>query len=182
VTKIMNKGKVESCFEPRVTYWSRLTLDDKKSLEHRKRMADQENMPRGAVSRISRWATVLFTIGAWLVLSNHCVLGLGESAKSDSEAGGCPMHSAPAKGSPVKNVPCCKDLRAVASHAVKGLATGASQVVGVQDYGAAVFPSPRVAAQLRALGAGPPRSLSFAESILQRSILAHAPPAGFPRV
>lgn len=91
------------------------------------------------------------------------------------------MHSAPAKGSPAKNIPCCKDLRAVASHAVKDLAA-ASQLAGVQDYSTAVLPSPRVAAQLRALGTGPPRSLSFAESILQRSILAHAPPAGFPRV
>jgi hypothetical protein len=159
-----------------------LTFDDKKSLEHRKRMIDQEDMPRGAVSRIGCWATVLFTIGAWLVLSNHCVLGLGESGKSDSETAGCPMHSAPAKGSPAKNIPCCKDLRAVASHAAKDLATAASQLVGVQDYGIAILPSPRVAAQLRALGTGPPRSLSFAESILQKSILAHAPPARFLRV
>jgi hypothetical protein len=145
-------------------------------------MADQENMPRGAVSRISRWATVLFTIGAWLVLSNHCALGLGESTKADSESGGCPMHSAPAKGNPAKNIPCCKDLRAVASHAAKNLAAVASQLVGVQDHVAAVLKSLRVAAQLFALNTGPPRSLSFAESILQRSILAHAPPASFPRV
>jgi hypothetical protein len=130
---------------------------------------------------ISRWTTVLFTIGAWLVLSNHCALGLGESAKTDSESSGCPMHSAPAKGSPAKNIPCCKDLRAIASHAAKNLATAASQLVGLQDYGSAVL-TQRVAAQLPALGTGPPRSLSFAESILQRSILAHAPPAGFPRV
>ena len=91
------------------------------------------------------------------------------------------MHSAPAKGNPAKNIPCCKDLRAVASHAAKNLAA-ASQLLGVQDYAAAVLTSPRVVAQLHALGTGPPRSLSFAELILQRSILAHAPPAGFPRV
>jgi hypothetical protein len=143
-------------------------------------MTDQENMPTGAVRMISRWTTVLFTIGAWLVLSNHCALGLSESGKADSESNGCPMHSAPAKGSPAKNIPCCKDLRAIASHAAKNLATAASQLVGVQDYGTAVLPPRRVA--LPALGSGPPRSLSFAESILQRSILAHAPPAGFPRV
>ena len=90
------------------------------------------------------------------------------------------MHSAPKKGSPSKSIPCCKDLRAVASHAAKDFAA-ASQLVRVQDY-VAVLPSPRVAAPLIALDTGPPRSLSFAESILQRSILAHAPPAGFPRV
>jgi hypothetical protein len=145
-------------------------------------MTDQENMPRGAVSMIGRWTTVLFTIAAWLVLSNHCALGLGESAKTDSESSGCPMHSAPAKGNPTKNIPCCKDLHAIASHAAKDLATAASQLVGVQDYGTAVLPPPRVAAQLLASDISPPHSLSFAESILQRSILAHAPPAGFPRV
>jgi hypothetical protein len=159
-----------------------LTVDDKKSLEHRKGMTDQENMPTGAVSRISRWTTVLFTIGAWLVLSNHCALGLGESAETDSESAGCPMHSAPAKGNPAKNIPCCKDLRAVASHAAKNFTAAASQLVGVQDYVAAVLASPRGTTRLLALDTGPPRSLSFAESILQRSLLAHAPPARFPRV
>ncbi len=129
-----------------------------------------------------RWTTVLFTIGAWLILSNHCALGLGESAETDSESGGCPMHSTPAKGNPAKNIPCCKDLRAVASLAVKNFAAVASQLVGVQDYVAAVLTSPRGAAQLLALDTGPPPSLSFAESILQRSLLAHAPPARFPRL
>jgi len=145
-------------------------------------MADQQKMPSSAFSMTGRWTTVLVTIGAWLVLSNHCALGLGESAKADSESGGCPMHSAPAKGNPAKNIPCCKDLRAVPSHAAKNLAAVASQLVGVQDHVAAVLRSLRVAAQLLALNTGPPRSLSFAESILQRSILAHAPPAGFPRL
>jgi hypothetical protein len=130
-----------------------------------------------------RWTTVLCTIAAWLVLSNHCALGLGESAETDSESGGCPMHSTPAKGSPAKNIPCCKDLRAVASHAAKNLAAVASQLVGLQDYVAAVLtPPPRGAAQSLALDTGPPHLLSFAESILQRSLLAHAPPARFPRL
>jgi len=128
-----------------------------------------------------RWTTVLLTIAAWFLLSNHCALALGLPAL-DSEPGGCPMHSVPAKGKAAPTVPCCKDLRAVASNAAKNLAAVASQLVGVQDYVAKVLRSPRVAAQLLALNTGPPRSLSFAESILQRSILAHAPPAGFPRL
>lgn len=145
-------------------------------------MTDQENMPSGAFSMTRRWTTVLFTIAAWLVLSNHCALGLGESGKAESQSGGCPMHSAPAKGNPAKNIPCCKDLRAVASHPAKDFAAVASQLVGVQDYVAALLLPPRGAVQLLASDTGPPRALSFAESILQRSILAHAPPAGFPRV
>lgn len=139
---------------------------------------------RIAASLIRQWATVLLTITAWLLLSNHCALGLsGTLVEADSELGACPMHSAPAKGKPAANLPCCKELRAIASHAGKNVATAASQLVGVRDYLAAVFlMPPRLAARVLALDTGPPDSLSFAESILQRSILAHAPPAGLPRL
>jgi hypothetical protein len=94
------------------------------------------------------------------------------------------MHSGPAKEKPVANLPCCKELRALASHAGKSVATGPSQLVGgVRDYVAAIFVMPpRLTARVFALETGPPHSLSFAESILQRSILAHAPPAGFSRL
>ena len=137
-----------------------------------------------AVSGIRQWATVLLTIAAWLLLSNHCALGLsGLLLEADSELGGCPMHSAPAKGKPAANLPCCKELRAIASHAGKNVATVAGQLAGVRDYVAAIFlMPPRLATRVLALDTGPPHSLSFAESILQRSILAHAPPASLPRL
>jgi hypothetical protein len=148
-------------------------------------MGDQKNMLSRSVMRMTRqWSIVLLTIGAWLLISNHCVLGLGDTtADADSKSGGCPMHSAPAKEKPAANLPCCKDLRAIAPHAVKNLTTGASQLGGVPDYVAAIFFGPsRLTTQLLALETGPPPWLSFAESTLQRSILAHAPPAGFPRL
>ena len=147
-------------------------------------MSDQKNMlSRGVRSMTGKWAIVLVTIGAWLLLSNHCVLGLGETAKPDSESSGCPMHSAPAKEKPAANLPCCKDLHALAPHAVKNIAAVVSQLVGGYDYFASIcLTPPRLTAQLLALETGPPDSLSFAESILQRSILAHAPPAGMPRL
>ena len=141
-------------------------------------------LSRIAVSMIRQWATVILTITAWLLLSNHCALGLsGIVVESDSESGGCPMHSAPAKEKPATNLLCCKELRALAPPAVKNITAVASQLVGVQDYVAAIFlVPPRLTTQLLALDTGPPHLLSFAESILQRSILAHAPPAGFPRL
>jgi hypothetical protein len=148
-------------------------------------MGDQKNMLSCSVMRMTRqWAIVLLTIGAWLLISNHCVLGLGDTAsKPDSKSGGCPMHSAPAKEKPAANLPCCKDLHAITSHTVKNLTAGASQLVGMQNCIAVIFSvSPRLTTQLLALETGPPPWLSFAESILQRSILAHAPPAGFPRL
>jgi hypothetical protein len=68
-------------------------------------------------------------------------------------------------------------------HATKNVATVARQLVGAQDYVAAVFiVPPRVILQPLSLSAGPPGALSFAESVLQRSVLAHAPPAVFDRV
>jgi hypothetical protein len=139
---------------------------------------------RIAASLIRQWATVLLTIAAWILLSNHCALGLsGALVETDSELGACPMHSAPAKGKPAANLPCCKELRALASHAGKNVAAAASRLVGVRDYEAAIFLTPpRVPAPVLVLDTGPPPSLSFAESILQRSILAHAPPAGLPRL
>jgi hypothetical protein len=139
---------------------------------------------RIAASLIRQWATVFLTITAWLLLSNHCALGLsGTLVEADSVLRGCPMHSAPAKGKPAANLPCCKELRAIASHAGKSIAAGASRPVGVRDYVAAIFlMPPRVTARVPALDTGPPQTLSFAESILQRSILAHAPPAGLTRL
>jgi hypothetical protein len=59
----------------------------------------------------------------------------------------------------------------------------ATQVVGTQDYVAELMlVPPRVVFQPVSLDTGPPRSLSFAESVLQRSVLAHAPPVVFARV
>ncbi len=131
-----------------------------------------------------RWATVLLTITAWILLSNHCALGLsGPGVSSDSEKGGCPMHSAPAKEKPAANIPCCKELCAVTLHATKSVTILARQSVGAQDYLAAVFViPPRVALPPASLDTGPPRARSFAESVLQHSVLAHGPPAIFHRV
>jgi hypothetical protein len=140
-------------------------------------------LSRVAASLITRWATVFLTITAWLLLSNHCALGLsGALVEADSELGACPMHSAPAKEKPVANLPCCKELRALASHAGKSVAAVA-HLVGVRDFVTGIFVMPpRLTARVLVLETGPPHSLSFAESILQRSILAHAPPAGLPRL
>jgi hypothetical protein len=141
-------------------------------------------LSRSAMTMTGRWATVLLTITAWILLSNHCALGLSSAVVSSApDTGGCPMHSVPAKEKPVAHLPCCKDLRAVTTHAAKSVAAVATQLVGMQDYVAAIFlMPPRLTTQVLASDTGPPNLLSFAESILQRSILAHAPPAGFPRL
>lgn len=126
----------------------------------------------------ARSITVLLSIAAWMVLSNHCALGaITLPANSGVEASGCPMHSAPAKKKPAAKLPCCKDLRAVAAKAVASAMAATIRFVGVQDYAAEIFLSPPpVAIGVDGLDTGPPGAFSFAESVLQQSILAHAPP------
>jgi hypothetical protein len=138
-------------------------------------------MRAGSVlGRMNRSFTVLFTIAAWLCLSNHCALGLAPTSSStseESEAGACPMHSAPAKKKPAENPPCCKDLRATAVHAVKNFGAQAGQLVGVSDYAPAIFQTPpRLVTAVKGLDTGPPGCYSFAELVLQKSMLSHAPP------
>jgi hypothetical protein len=141
-------------------------------------------LSRSAMGMTRRWATVLLTITAWIFLSNHCALALsGTVVDSDSATGGCPMHSAPAKERPAANLPCCKELRAVGTQMVKSVAAVAKELVGSRDYDAENFlPPPRVSIAPFALDTGPPGAFSFAELVLQRSFLAHAPPVVFARV
>ena len=136
-------------------------------------------LSRRTIGRASQSLIVLVTIAAWFCLSNHCVLGLGMTGPVVvAESTGCPMHSTPAKEKkPATKLPCCKDLRAVAAK-FAGKTMGATmRLVRVQDYSVGVFsPPPRIALQLEGLDTGPPGNFSFAESVLQQSILAHAPP------
>lgn len=149
-------------------------------------MSDQKNMLRQIfLSRTCQSLTALLTIAAWFCVSNHCALGFGAPAAlaAPAEASVCPMHSSPAENKPAANIPCCKELRAIASHAVKNITGVVRQVVGVRDYVAATFVAPpRLPISLVALDTGPPYLVSFAESILHRSLLAHAPPASFAHV
>lgn len=126
----------------------------------------------------ARAAFALLTIAVWFSLSNHCALGaVTLPVEAGVEASGCPMHSAPAKKKPAAKLPCCKDLRAVAAKAAASAIAATIRFVGAQDYAAAVFlPPPRVALEIECLDTGPPGAFSFAEAVLQQSILSHAPP------
>jgi hypothetical protein len=135
---------------------------------------------RIALGRTRQSLTALLTIATWFCLSNHCALGFG-MARSElarpAEAGACPMHSAPAKEKPASNVPCCKDLRAVTAKSVANANRAPMQSSGAPDYAAEIiWPTLHLAVQVLALDTGPPGTFSFAESVLQRSLLAHAPP------
>ena len=131
-----------------------------------------------AIGRMTATVTVPMTIIAWFLLSNHCALGvIASSAEARPETTGCPMHSTPAKKKPAAKLPCCQDVRAVVAKCVKNATPFPLQFVGVCEYSARIFgPSPRVTIEIDGLDTGPPGCVSFAELVLQESVLAHAPP------
>jgi hypothetical protein len=131
------------------------------------------------VTAITRCAAVAVAISSWIAVTNHCTFAAAakEIDKAQSE---CPFHSKPVKQKDQSShVQCCKILRAVAFAKTKDWARDDAKFCEtnflVQTCGAFISPSWRAVAPLL-LDTGPPGAFSFAESILQRSILAHAPP------
>jgi hypothetical protein len=126
-----------------------------------------------------RCVGVVIAICSWIAVSNHCAFAAvaSEIGKAQTE---CPFHSKPAKPKEQSSqVQCCKILRAVVFAKTKDWARNDAK------FGDATFPvqanafvvhSSRVIAPLL-LDTGPPSAFSFAELILQRSLLAHAPPS-----
>ena len=125
-----------------------------------------------------RWAIVAIAICSWIAVSNHCAFAAvaSEIDKGQTE---CPFHSKPAKQKEQSSqVQCCKVLRAVVFAKTKDWARDDAKFCDanfpVQARTFVVYPSRAVAPLL--LDTGPPGAFSFAELILQRSLLAHAPP------
>jgi len=130
------------------------------------------------VTATTRCAVVAIAICSWIAVSNHCAFAAvaSEINKAQTE---CPFHSKPAKQKHQSSqVQCCKVLRAVAFAKTKDWARNDAQFCAAnfpdQASGFVVHPSRTVAPLL--LDTGPPGAFSFAELILQQSLLAHAPP------
>jgi hypothetical protein len=124
----------------------------------------------------TRSSVVIVSLAAWFLLSNHCALGAIALTADAMQMNGCPMHSAPAKKEPAPKTPCCKDVRAVIAKSVMATPGGARSI-GSLDYAPEVAVRPaREATKTEGLDTGPPGRFSFAELVLQESMLAHAPP------
>jgi hypothetical protein len=127
----------------------------------------------------ARFAIVVVAICSWFAISNHCAFA-ALATKTDA-APACPFHSKPAKQEKQSTgAQCCKVLRAVASVPAKGWArddTKLSDSDGYQGERALVSASWQTTLVPLSLDTGPPGVRSFAELILQRSLLAHAPPS-----
>ena len=129
-----------------------------------------------AIGRTTIAFVVTLTLAAWFLLSNHCALGV-TAPVPEAVSTACPMHSAPAKNKPASKTPCCKEVRAVVAKCVTAQ-TAVVRLIATRDYATDIFAElTRVTLEIHGLDPGPPGSLSFAESVLQESMLAHAPPA-----
>jgi hypothetical protein len=123
-----------------------------------------------------RGAIVVVAICSWFAISNHCAF-TALATKTDSTE--CPFHSKP-KEKPSTGAQCCKVLRAVASAPAKSWArddTKLSDAVGYCGDGVLTIAYSHTTFAPLSLDTGPPGVRSFAELILQRSLLAHAPPS-----
>ena len=117
---------------------------------------------------------------AWLVASNHCAFGLmkGTAQTAGAHAGCHNCQSEPAKPLPASggDRECCKALQGLPADTAKVEAKYDTALFALLDFALTAVPTVVVAQPVAAGDTGPPRALSFAERILQRSVLSHAPP------
>ena len=126
-----------------------------------------------------RVAVVALLMVSWVLFTNHCALGMMEptaQAAKNSELC-CGGKTGPKHGSPDSLRTCCNIK--VTTAPAKAEVTIDTLKFAVQVFVVVPFLTAQEQ-ELRCAGRffdhGPPRCLSFAESVLQRSLLSHAPP------
>ncbi len=137
-------------------------------------------MSEARSASMARLVTVIITAVAWFFISNHCVLAeLQDAPKAKTSChqpccGGQP----PAKSKSESAVECCKTLRVTLSGAAKDFAGYDTSLFALQLYfiGPVISTNDSGPIPVLELDTGPPFVTTFVESVLQRSILAHAPP------
>ena len=129
---------------------------------------------------IARCPIIAITICSWIAISNHCAFA-ALATKTDLVQIGCPFHSKPAKQEKQSTqAQCCRILRAVASVATKNWARDDAKFSDAYGYYHERVLITAYSYTMLAplfLDTGPPDAHSFAELILQQSLLAHAPPS-----
>jgi hypothetical protein len=137
------------------------------------------NQTVNAMKIATRSIVTIIAVFSWLAISNHCALAVTASQRLVAQSE-CPFHShrdsKPAGPKNSEAQPCCKILRAITAKSAKNLTPAIVDLIDVDFAVLFVFAPPRISFDSISLDTGPPGSISFAESVLQRSILAHAPP------
>jgi hypothetical protein len=132
-------------------------------------------------SRIVCLPVVAIGLLAWLAITNHCAIAAVEGA-ARMPMPSChtmaPSNQSPAKHNQKSEVECCKILRATLLTLSSNVAATYALVFSAHDYGVTLITAAEESRFTRVFewDTGPPGADSFAESVLQRSILAHAPP------
>jgi hypothetical protein len=139
----------------------------------------QRSLKRASIAMIA-----LVTAVAWFFAANHCVVAclaapLSAEVEIHEHCGGSsdnPTDKEQSNDCETRN--CCKSLSAPASFAKK-LAGYDKAFYTLKDYAVSefVFANEQHDASISELDTGPPPAHCFAESVLQRSLLAHAPPS-----
>jgi len=129
--------------------------------------------------QLARVVVATVMMAAWFVASDHCALAsaLAHRVAPASAQEHCPGHPQPGKKNDQEKLPCCKSLFATAATAKVAVAYDTNLFVTQPDPATdACFVLSHRDAPGSKLDTGPPPARTFAESVLQRSILAHAPP------
>jgi len=114
---------------------------------------------------------------SWFIITNHCALGLmGSSPPTQKEHACCHKHDAPAQNTPKAPFECCGAIKASLNDNATAKIDGLK--VAFELVFMSVLANERTFAEApaRSCEHGPPQALSFAELVLQRSLLSHAPP------
>jgi hypothetical protein len=129
-----------------------------------------------------RLAIVLAMSISWFALANHCALAVMVAPAAEPSHSCCPENKAadkaPAKGKKQESGECCKTLHATLVPVAKQL-TDFDASFALHSYFVALVVFPNTSGFMPGTGeldTGPPGENSFTHLVLQRSILAHAPP------
>ena len=152
-----------------------------KTFEHFRFSDDRRSIVKRRVAKLSRFPVALLTFLAWFSISNHCAVSALIAAHTQSATMQMHCHGdqpSPSKKSSEGEMPCCKFLRATLAKTDNNAGYDASVYLLQQYFPASLFFGGDVqhTSSPEELDTGPPCAGSFAESVLQRSILAHAPP------
>jgi hypothetical protein len=131
-------------------------------------------------NRMVRFPNVAIGAIAWLAVSNHCALAAIEGAAKmpmSSCHGPAPANHSPAKHDQNGGVECCKILRATFLTLSKNMIESDISIFAAFAYVTGILPAHESRLdRVLEWDTGPPEADSFAVSVLQRSILVHAPP------
>ena len=134
-------------------------------------------MMQRSLRRVSSAIVALVTAAAWFLAANHCAVANLSPKPAEHEHCSADMPADEGQSKDCDGLNCCKSLSAPAVFAKK-LVGYDKAFFTLQDYvvGEFAFPTDQHDALIWELDTGPPPANSFAESVLQRSLLAHAPP------